>query len=267
MNLRHRGACGCEANTGDGAGILLQVPDRFFRKVAPVRAAGRGRVRRRARVPAARGGSPRRRPAAGRADRRRGRPAAARLARRADRRPGGRAERGRRRAGHQAGVHRPRSRPGRRRRARAVRAQAVCHPEAVRARRRRAATSRRRETVHLRREPLLQHAHLQGHADGRSDPADVSRSGRSRRRVGARAGAPALQHEHVSLVAAGAPVSLRRAQRRDQHADRQHQLDARARGAAALGRCSATICRRCCRSSARAAATRRRSTTSWNSWS
>ena len=35
MNLRHRGACGCEANTGDGAGILLQVPDRFFRKVLP----------------------------------------------------------------------------------------------------------------------------------------------------------------------------------------------------------------------------------------
>jgi glutamate synthase (NADPH/NADH) large chain len=35
MNLRHRGACGCEANTGDGAGILLQVPDRFFRRVLP----------------------------------------------------------------------------------------------------------------------------------------------------------------------------------------------------------------------------------------
>src|SRR5688572_5953565 len=35
MNLRHRGACGCEVNTGDGAGILLQVPDRFFRKVTP----------------------------------------------------------------------------------------------------------------------------------------------------------------------------------------------------------------------------------------
>ena len=35
MNLKHRGACGCEANTGDGAGILLQVPDRFFRKVVP----------------------------------------------------------------------------------------------------------------------------------------------------------------------------------------------------------------------------------------
>ncbi len=32
-NLEHRGACGCEANTGDGAGILVQMPDRFLRKV------------------------------------------------------------------------------------------------------------------------------------------------------------------------------------------------------------------------------------------
>ncbi|PYO54105.1 MAG: glutamate synthase large subunit, partial [Candidatus Rokuibacteriota bacterium] len=32
INLLHRGACGCEPNTGDGAGILLQVPDRFLRK-------------------------------------------------------------------------------------------------------------------------------------------------------------------------------------------------------------------------------------------
>ncbi|MEO5823372.1 MAG: glutamate synthase large subunit [Vicinamibacteraceae bacterium] len=32
-NLEHRGACGCEANTGDGAGILVQVPHRFLRKV------------------------------------------------------------------------------------------------------------------------------------------------------------------------------------------------------------------------------------------
>ena len=29
-NLDHRGACGCEENTGDGAGILLQVPHAFF---------------------------------------------------------------------------------------------------------------------------------------------------------------------------------------------------------------------------------------------
>src|SRR5689334_21183031 len=33
INLEHRGACGCEANTGDGAGILIQTPDKFFRKV------------------------------------------------------------------------------------------------------------------------------------------------------------------------------------------------------------------------------------------
>src|SRR2546425_1014436 len=32
INLLHRGACGCEANTGDGAGILLQVPDKFLRR-------------------------------------------------------------------------------------------------------------------------------------------------------------------------------------------------------------------------------------------
>src|SRR3989441_1406583 len=31
-NLDHRGACGCEANTGDGAGILIQMPHAFFQK-------------------------------------------------------------------------------------------------------------------------------------------------------------------------------------------------------------------------------------------
>src|SRR5713101_6463478 len=33
-NLQHRGASGSEVNTGDGAGILIQVPDRFLRDVA-----------------------------------------------------------------------------------------------------------------------------------------------------------------------------------------------------------------------------------------
>ncbi len=32
-NLDHRGACGCEVNTGDGAGVLLQMPHRFLQKV------------------------------------------------------------------------------------------------------------------------------------------------------------------------------------------------------------------------------------------
>ena len=33
-NLEHRGASGAEPDTGDGAGILIQVPDEFFRAVA-----------------------------------------------------------------------------------------------------------------------------------------------------------------------------------------------------------------------------------------
>ncbi|QNG20829.1 glutamate synthase large subunit [Rhodococcus triatomae] len=33
VNLEHRGAAGSEPNTGDGAGILIQVPDKFFRAV------------------------------------------------------------------------------------------------------------------------------------------------------------------------------------------------------------------------------------------
>jgi glutamate synthase (ferredoxin) len=33
VNLNHRGACGCEANTGDGAGILMQMPHGFFKEV------------------------------------------------------------------------------------------------------------------------------------------------------------------------------------------------------------------------------------------
>ncbi len=29
-NMEHRGACGCESNTGDGAGIMIQIPHEFF---------------------------------------------------------------------------------------------------------------------------------------------------------------------------------------------------------------------------------------------
>src|SRR5690606_8794225 len=29
-NMEHRGACGCEENTGDGAGILIQIPHEFL---------------------------------------------------------------------------------------------------------------------------------------------------------------------------------------------------------------------------------------------
>ena len=34
LNMDHRGACGCEPNTGDGAGILTALPYEFLEKVA-----------------------------------------------------------------------------------------------------------------------------------------------------------------------------------------------------------------------------------------
>src|SRR5271167_1636044 len=30
INLAHRGACGCDPQTGDGAGILIQIPHAFM---------------------------------------------------------------------------------------------------------------------------------------------------------------------------------------------------------------------------------------------
>jgi glutamate synthase (NADPH) large chain len=32
INLTHRGACGCDPETGDGAGVLIQLPHKFFQK-------------------------------------------------------------------------------------------------------------------------------------------------------------------------------------------------------------------------------------------
>ncbi len=33
VNLTHRGACGCDPETGDGAGLLIQIPHEFFARV------------------------------------------------------------------------------------------------------------------------------------------------------------------------------------------------------------------------------------------
>ncbi len=35
INMDHRGGCGCDPQTGDGAGIFLQLPHKFFQTVAP----------------------------------------------------------------------------------------------------------------------------------------------------------------------------------------------------------------------------------------
>ncbi|XP_028789416.1 glutamate synthase [NADH], amyloplastic-like, partial [Neltuma alba] len=34
LRMSHRGACGCEPNTGDGAGILVALPHQFYKEVA-----------------------------------------------------------------------------------------------------------------------------------------------------------------------------------------------------------------------------------------
>src|ERR1700722_13283860 len=34
INLTHRGACGCDPETGDGAGLLIQIPHTFFAREA-----------------------------------------------------------------------------------------------------------------------------------------------------------------------------------------------------------------------------------------
>jgi len=34
-NMAHRGGCGCDAQTGDGAGIFIQLPHNFFQSIAP----------------------------------------------------------------------------------------------------------------------------------------------------------------------------------------------------------------------------------------
>ena len=61
INLEHRGAKGCEVNTGDGAGITMQIPDKFLRveaKKLGITSAGGGPLRRWNGFPAARSGLP-----------------------------------------------------------------------------------------------------------------------------------------------------------------------------------------------------------------
>ncbi len=42
VNLNHRGACGCEDNTGDGAGVLIQIPHDFLRERCKLLGIGLG---------------------------------------------------------------------------------------------------------------------------------------------------------------------------------------------------------------------------------
>ena len=227
LRLEHRGARGAEANTGDGVGILIQVPDGFLREVVDFALPPAGRLRGRHRVPARR--TPRRPPPPS---------------------PASRSWPPRRTCGCSAGAtlpttstgrHRP-QRPGRdaelppavRRRGGRRRRTAPARPGSPRAPHLLPAQARRARDRHLLPLPLAAHARLQGHARRAAAGGVLPRP---RRRAGhqrAGPGALAVLDEHVPVLVAGPPLPLRRAQRRDQHPARQPQLDGRPRGAAGV---------------------------------
>ncbi len=226
-NLDHRGAVGADPLLGDGAGILVQIPDPLVRRWADRRgrgAAPAGRLRRRHVFPAAAGRGTRFRRASARTVRRKGRPARTRLARRADhaRRP------------RQGGDRFDARDPPMRDRARAellrsggLRTQAGGDPQAdpQPARRARGKARYSRPVDRLYSELLEPHAGLQGAAARQPGGQLLRRSARSRLRFSARPRPPAVQHQHLPQLAAGASLSLHGAQWRDQHRSRQCELD------------------------------------------
>ena len=81
----------------------------------------------------------------------------------------------------------------------------------------------------LRSQHVQPHRGLQGPAAGRPGRHLLPGPAGPALRVGPGPGAPALLHQHLPRVAAGPPVPLRRPQRRDQHGQGQLQLDEGAR--------------------------------------
>ena len=199
------------------------LPGRDVRR-GRLRPARAERVRRGHGVSAAgRRPAPRLRTAVG-GHRRRRRPDRAGLARRAHRRyRPGRLGQGMP-ALHPPDFRGPRRGAGRRPR---IRAQAVRHPPP---RHERHALCRvRRRRVFLRGQPVVPNPDLQRHADAPPSEDLLSRPVRPAHRERDRPRPLALQHQHLSELGALAPLPLRDPQRRDQHAARQRELDARPR--------------------------------------
>ena len=230
-NLEHRGAVGADPRAGDGAGILVQTPHKFFAaqgRRARHHAARARPLRGRLRVHAARPGMAEGDPRHLRREGAAGRPDAARLARGAARqflaRRIGEADR----AVPHAGVHRragPRSPAEDEFERRLYILRKVISDVVYRTRERRLAEL-------LRRVAVVPHRDLQGHVPRRPARQVLSRPARAGFRDRALPGASALLHQHVPELAAGAPLPHGGAQWRDQHAARQRQLDG---GAAGLG--------------------------------
>ncbi len=225
LNLDHRGAAGAETNSGDGAGILIQVPDAFLREV--VREAGFEL------------------------------PAAASYAVGTAFLPGD--------AEHVAKTRRrieeiadeenlevvgwrevPVDPASLGKTAHAVMptfAQLFVagkgtpgHRHGARAARVLPAQARRERDRRLLPVAVLAHPDLQGHAHHR--PARRGLPGPARRagRLGAGRRALPLLDQHLPELAAAPPVPVHRPQRRDQHGHGQPQLDAGPRGAARVRR-------------------------------
>ena len=215
---------GAEVNTGDGAGILIQIPDRFLREVVGFALPPEGHYATGiAFLPG--------RPGAGRPRR----PTSVEKIAVSE----GLRVLGWRDVpvddsmiGSTARAVEPSFRqvvPGRRRPGRRdPRAPGLHRPQAHRARGRRP----RRRGQRLLPEPVVPHPRLQGHAHHAAAGRVLPRPARRAGRVGAGAGALAVLDQHVPVVAAGPPVPLHRPQRRDQHRAGQPQLDAGPRGAA-----------------------------------
>ena len=219
-NLDHRGAAGAEVNSGDGAGILLQVPHAFLSDVVDFDLPGPGAYAVGTAFLEGDSDDVAKTRHAGRGARRAGGPHRPRLARRPGRPRPARRDGSRRDAAVQPALRRSRRRAADRHGARAPR---VLPPQA----------SRARDRGVLR---LAQRAHpaLQGHAHHRPAGPVLPRPRRRADRLGAGRRALSLLDQHLPELAARPPVPLHRPQRRDQHGDGQPQLDAGPRGPARL---------------------------------
>ena len=227
-NLAHRGAVGADPKMGDGCGILVQIPHRFFREECAAlghRAAGARALRHRPPVHAPRQGGAEDRPEDRREDDQGGRADAPRLARRAGRQRRSRPVGEGGGAGPEADLRRPpQDGFGRR----GFRAAAV--PRAKSDLERRLRPQGRAHQGLLPGLPVRPHDRLQGHGAGDAARGLLPGPAGPPLRERARPSPPALRDQHLPDLAACPPLPHGGAQRRDQHAPRQRQLDGGAAG-------------------------------------
>ena len=229
LNLDHRGAVGADPKAGDGCGMLVQIPHRFF---APRRRGSGFTLPEPGEYAVGMFFLPRdaeaRRIVEAIIERRRRRrgPGAARLARRAGRQLRPRRKRQADRAGDPPGLRRPQCRRSPTRmtfeRRLFILRKAVSN-DVYNLRDRRTAGF---YPVSLSSRTVVYKGMLLANQLGEY----FTRPRRSAFRIGAGAGASALFDQHFPDLVAGASLPHGRPQRRDQHAARQRQLDGGAAG-------------------------------------